>query len=100
MSRLLSFTLCLAFLTLSACGGIGGGTAESTSPAPMAPTPTSLTLPSDHVLVWSDEFDKAGLPDSTKWGYEVGGNGWGNNYTQGRFAAWIMKHASWDRHGF
>jgi beta-glucanase (GH16 family) len=23
-------------------------------------------------LVWSDEFDKAGLPDSTKWGNEVG----------------------------
>lgn len=30
-------------------------------------------------LVWSDEFNKAGLPDSTKWAYEVGGNGWGNN---------------------
>ena len=23
-------------------------------------------------LVWSDEFDKPGLPDSTKWGYETG----------------------------
>ena len=23
-------------------------------------------------LVWSDEFDKPGLPDSTKWGYEKG----------------------------
>ena len=30
-------------------------------------------------LVWADEFDKPGLPDSTKWNYEVGGNGWGNN---------------------
>ncbi|UFH51844.1 glycoside hydrolase family 16 protein [Spirosoma sp. KNUC1025] len=30
-------------------------------------------------LVWADEFDKAGLPDSTKWMYEVGGHGWGNN---------------------
>jgi beta-glucanase (GH16 family) len=36
-------------------------------------------------LVWSDEFDYTGLPDSTKWGYDVGGHGWGNkelqNYT-------------------
>jgi len=30
-------------------------------------------------LVWSDEFDYTGLPDSTKWKYDVGGNGWGNN---------------------
>jgi len=30
-------------------------------------------------LVWSDEFDYTGLPDSTKWGYDIGGSGWGNN---------------------
>jgi beta-glucanase (GH16 family) len=29
-------------------------------------------------LVWSDEFDYNGLPDSSKWGYDTGGNGWGN----------------------
>ena len=23
-------------------------------------------------LVWSDEFDKAGLPDAAKWDYETG----------------------------
>ncbi len=33
-------------------------------------------------LVWSDEFDYTGLPDSTKWGYDVGGHGWGNNEKQ------------------
>ncbi|MEL6671020.1 MAG: glycoside hydrolase family 16 protein [Bacteroidota bacterium] len=40
-------------------------------------------------LVWSDEFDQEGLPDSTKWGYDVGdacnlppGCGWGNNELQ------------------
>ncbi|AKD58579.1 glycoside hydrolase family 16 protein [Spirosoma radiotolerans] len=38
--------------------------------------------PSGRRLVWRDEFDKAGLPDSAKWGYEVGGNGWGNNELQ------------------
>lgn len=31
------------------------------------------------VPVWSDEFDLPGLPDSTKWGYDIGGSGWGNN---------------------
>jgi len=39
-------------------------------------------------LVWSDEFDYTGLPDSTKWTAETGGHGWGNNelqyYTTGR----------------
>jgi len=30
-------------------------------------------------LVWADEFNYNGLPDSTKWGYDVGGNGWGNH---------------------
>jgi beta-glucanase (GH16 family) len=38
-------------------------------------------------LVWSDEFDYEGLPDETKWGYDVGGRGWGNRelqyYTEG-----------------
>ncbi len=33
-------------------------------------------------LVWSDEFEYKGLPDSTKWNYEVGGHGWGNNEKQ------------------
>lgn len=41
-------------------------------------------------LVWADEFDYSGLPDSTKWIYDTEGNdaGWGNNeeqfYTVGR----------------
>ena len=38
-------------------------------------------------LVWSDEFNYSGLPDSTKWGYDVGDGcpnicGWGNNELQ------------------
>ncbi|QJD95513.1 glycoside hydrolase family 16 protein [Mucilaginibacter robiniae] len=28
---------------------------------------------------WKDEFDYTGLPDTTKWGYDIGGSGWGNN---------------------
>ncbi len=33
-------------------------------------------------LVWSDEFNHNGLPDSTKWNYDTGGDGWGNNELQ------------------
>jgi beta-glucanase (GH16 family) len=33
-------------------------------------------------LVWSDEFDYTGLPDTTKWNYDVGGHGWGNQELQ------------------
>lgn len=32
--------------------------------------------------VWSDEFDYTGPPDPTKWGYDTGGGGWGNNELQ------------------
>ena len=33
-------------------------------------------------LVWSDEFNNSGLPDPAKWGYDVGGHGWGNKELQ------------------
>jgi beta-glucanase (GH16 family) len=35
----------------------------------------------DWFLVWSDEFNlpDGSRPDPTKWGYDTGGNGWGNN---------------------
>ena len=33
-------------------------------------------------LVWKDEFTNTGLPDSTKWNYDIGGDGWGNNELQ------------------
>jgi len=39
-------------------------------------------------LIWSDEFNGQGLPDSTKWTFDIGNWGWGNNelqyYTTGR----------------
>lgn len=37
---------------------------------------------SDWTMVWNDEFEYSGLPDPSKWGYDIGGNGWGNNETQ------------------
>ena len=33
-------------------------------------------------LVWSDEFDEDGLPSTSKWRYDTGGHGWGNQELQ------------------
>lgn len=50
------------------------------------PTQKITLAPQGKRLVWADEFNYTGLPDSTKWGYDVGdacdkpcGCGWGNN---------------------
>lgn len=44
----------------------------------------SITISVTVVLsvVWSDEFDTPGLPDASKWGYDIGAGGWGNNELQ------------------
>lgn len=36
----------------------------------------------DYTLVWSDEFEYEGLPDESKWSYDAGGSGWGNQELQ------------------
>jgi beta-glucanase (GH16 family) len=43
-----------------------------------------LALSGDRRLMWSDDFDgpAGSAPDLSKWGHEVGGNGWGNNELQ------------------
>jgi beta-glucanase (GH16 family) len=33
-------------------------------------------------LVWADEFNNPGLPNDSKWAYDVGGDGWGNRELQ------------------
>lgn len=38
--------------------------------------------PEGYSLVWNDEFDTNGLPDNSKWSYNVGGSGWGNSEAQ------------------
>ena len=42
----------------------------------------SKTTGKEWKLVWSDEFDGQGLPDSTKWSFDIGDWGWGNNELQ------------------
>jgi len=43
------------------------------------PPQRNSSLPAKWQLVWSDEFNYSGFPDSSKWNYDVGGNGWGNH---------------------
>ncbi len=54
-------------------------------------TPQVLTQKTDGKewkLVWSDEFNGNGLPDTSKWTFDIGDWGWGNNelqyYTENR----------------
>jgi beta-glucanase (GH16 family) len=45
---------------------------------------TASASPQDWSLVWSDEFNepKGSAVDSTKWSFDIGGGGWGNNELQ------------------
>jgi beta-glucanase (GH16 family) len=36
----------------------------------------------NYQLVWQDEFDTDGAPDDSKWAYDLGSGGWGNNELQ------------------
>ncbi len=58
------------FLLLSLTSRGGGAIAQP----PVHPPTSAFTL------VWSDEFSSANgsAPDSTKWTYDIGGGGWGN----------------------
>ncbi len=37
---------------------------------------------SERKLIWGDEFNYSGSPDSSKWKLDFGGHGWGNNELQ------------------
>ena len=74
----------LAALSLGGCGGSGGAAEVPAVIPPVVAPPATLALPSGYNLVWSDEFNTAGLPDAAKWNYDTGRNkaGWYNNELQ------------------
>lgn len=80
LNRRWPLTSLLAALCLGGCGS--GGAAEAI--APPIPSPDALALPPGYAMVWSDEFDKPGLPDPAKWAYDTGMNkqGWHNREKQ------------------
>lgn len=59
-------------------------TAQKDTPKPSPPVSTSTT-PVDKgwsfetTPFFADEFSNTGKPDSTRWTYDIGGGGWGNN---------------------
>lgn len=62
------------------CSGKGD---SSGGPGPVPPQgPVDQHWTFEATPVWADEFDYNGLPDNTKWGYDIGGGGWGNNELQ------------------
>ena len=42
----------------------------------------TVNVQKEMTLVWSDEFETAGAPDASKWTYDIGAGGWGNNESQ------------------
>ena len=67
-------------------------------PPPPPPPPIIYEWVFESTAAWTDEFATDGAPDANKWGYDIGGNGWGNNelqyYTNGlnaNVAAGILK---------
>lgn len=75
---MIRFSVIASFLLLSACscskksGGGGGGVVQ---PKP----PVDKNWAFETTPAWSDEFEYTGAPDPNKWGYDIGGSGWGNN---------------------
>lgn len=69
------FAVILPLLMLPVSGCNRGGSLEPVSGKPGS---------GGKILVWSDEFDYTGLPDTKKWSYDTDGNasGWGNNESQ------------------
>jgi licheninase len=74
-SRLLLVLGLLATVPLVGCNY------TSSSPVEDPPEPPPADEPS-WTLVWADEFDGNGRPDTSKWTYETGGHGWGNQELQ------------------
>ena len=56
-------------------------TAKSSS-GKTSTTSIQVTVTVELLLVWSDEFNTDGAPDPTRWGYDLGAGGWGNNESQ------------------
>jgi len=65
---------------------MGGALSDLSTLEPMAEAIESQ-------LVWYDDFAYEGAPDPSKWGYDEGGHGWGNNelqhYTSRTTNAWV-----------
>ena len=65
-----TFFCLLALLSLAGCQPDEGQANSVTI------TDGSDYVPEGYELVWNDEFDYSGAPDTTRWSYQTGGFGW------------------------
>ncbi|MFN8358131.1 MAG: glycoside hydrolase family 16 protein [Spirosomataceae bacterium] len=80
-----SFATILGLISVSLLCVFCQSTPDATGAQPSSTTTvpfTPVVYDFETTPTWSDEFDYTGLPDAKKWGYDVGGNGWGNNEKQ------------------
>jgi beta-glucanase (GH16 family) len=55
--------------------GVGGVT-------PPPPPQVTYEWVFENTASWTEEFNTDGAPDASKWSYDIGGHGWGNNELQ------------------
>lgn len=67
---------CFLFSCSSKNSSGGGGV------TPPPPPPVTYEWVFENTASWTEEFNTDGAPDASKWGYDIGGNGWGNNELQ------------------
>ena len=75
---LLSSMLFFSWLNLFSCGSVTEDTSIIIIPGPQK----DLGWEFETEPFWFDEFEYNGLPDPSKWGYDIGAGGWGNNELQ------------------
>lgn len=80
----LTIILFSMLISIISCNSGNNSETQSVKDTTQVSTNQSAEIPEPqgYKLVWNDEFDYEGLPDSTKWGYDVGGHGWGNKERQ------------------
>ena len=76
-TRLLFVLLVMLFVSCSK-----DNTSSQNVTPPVVNPPASQTWKFESSPLWEDEFSTDGLPDETKWSYDIGGNGWGNGEAQ------------------
>ncbi len=78
--RILPLSLLLTVMSLTFCAQKEAPKVVAEIPSTPTPTPPVVTDTAKK-LVWSDEFNTPGHPDTTKWNYNIGNGdgGWGNN---------------------
>jgi len=75
-----SFYLSIACFLFS-CGSKNSSGGGGVTPPP-PPPPVTYEWVFENTASWTEEFNIDGVPDVSKWGYDIGGNGWGNNELQ------------------